>query len=202
MSSAGQGPHKRHLKNYLINRRYQLQYTLVMVILSAIIMSFFGYFLISERRTTSKNIISFAAPLGDDALVEQIKKDTAASDRMYQYKVVGFFVGVLGFLTVFGIVMTHKVAGPLHKMTLYFHKMRDGDFGKVYNLRKGDQLVEFFGEFKQMHDALRAKQSAEAQRLGELLDALDKAGVDNKEVADAVAAVRQLKEQKEKSLGS
>src|SRR5690242_18597623 len=139
MSSAAgpaKAPHKRHLKNYLINRRYQLQYTLVMVGLSAIIMAGFGYFLISERATTSKNLISFAAPMGDD-VYEQVKKDTHKEDRKFQIEVVGFSVGFLAFLTVFGIVMTHKVAGPMFKMTLYFHKMRDGDFSKVYNLRKG-----------------------------------------------------------------
>jgi len=205
MSSAAapaKAPHKRHLKNYLINRRYQLQQTLVMVIVSAILMGLLGYYVIGQRKTTIRNLISFAAPMGDD-VVAQVKKETEKEDQIFQLWLLGGVVGVLGFLTVFGIVMTHKVAGPIFKMTLYFHKMRDGDWGKVYNLRKGDQLVEFFGEFKDMHDALRAKQAAEAQRIGELLEALDKAGVaSNKDVSEPLAALRQLKEQKEKSLGS
>lgn len=205
MSSAAapaKAPHKRHLKNYLINRRYQLQQTLVMVIVSAILMGLLGYYVIGQRKTTTRNLISFAAPMGDD-VVAQVKKETEKEDQIFQLWLLGGVVGVLGFLTVFGIVMTHKVAGPIYKMTLYFHKMRDGDWGKVYNLRKGDQLVEFFGEFKDMHDALRAKQAAEAQRIGELLEALDKAGVaGNKDVSEPLAALRQLKEQKEKSLGS
>ncbi len=205
MSSAAapaKAPHKRHLKNYLINRRYQLQQTLVMVIVSAILMGLLGYYVIGQRKTTTRNLISFAAPMGDD-VVAQVKKETEKEDQIFQLWLLGGVVGVLGFLTVFGIVMTHKVAGPIFKMTLYFHKMRDGDWGKVYNLRKGDQLVEFFGEFKDMHDALRAKQAAEAQRIGELLEALDKAGVaSNKDVSEPLAALRQLKEQKEKSLGS
>ena len=201
-AAPAKAPHKRHLKNYLINRRYQLQQTLVMVIVSAILMGLLGYYVIGQRKTTTRNLISFAAPMGDD-VVAQVKKETEKEDQIFQLWLLGGVVGVLGFLTVFGIVMTHKVAGPIYKMTLYFHKMRDGDWGKVYNLRKGDQLVEFFGEFKDMHDALRAKQAAEAQRIGELLEALDKAGVaGNKEVSEPLAALRQLKEQKEKSLGS
>src|SRR5262249_37405901 len=44
-------------------------------------------------------------------------------------------------LAFYGIKMTHKVAGPLFKISLYLAKMKDGRFDKVYNLRKGDQLV-------------------------------------------------------------
>ena len=34
-------------------------------------------------------------------------------------------------LAVYGIKMTHKVAGPLFKVSLYLAKMRDGRFDKV-----------------------------------------------------------------------
>jgi hypothetical protein len=39
---------------------------------------------------------------------------------------------VLG-LAVYGIKMTHKVAGPLFKVSLYLAKMKDGRFDKVWN---------------------------------------------------------------------
>ena len=64
-------------------------------------------------------------------------------------------------LTVYGIVLTHKVAGPLFKVTLYLDKIRDGKLGQVYNLRKGDELVEFFDHFKAAHDALRKQEEAD-----------------------------------------
>ena len=54
-------------------------------------------------------------------------------------------------LAIYGIKMTHKVAGPLFKVSLYLAKMRDGRFDKVYNLRKGDQLVDFYEHFKTAH---------------------------------------------------
>jgi hypothetical protein len=46
------------------------------------------------------------------------------------------FVLVLG-LAGYGLKMTHRVAGPLFKVSLYLGKMRQGRFDKVYNLRKG-----------------------------------------------------------------
>ena len=60
-------------------------------------------------------------------------------------------------LAAYGIVLTHKVAGPLFKVTNHLDKIRDGKLGVVYNLRKGDQLVDFFEHFKSAHDALRRR---------------------------------------------
>jgi hypothetical protein len=60
-------------------------------------------------------------------------------------------------LSAYGIVLTHKVAGPLFKVTLYLDKIKSGKLGQVYNLRKGDELVEFFEHFKGAHDALRTR---------------------------------------------
>src|SRR5687768_11683545 len=53
---------------------------------------------------------------------------------LYVLIATGVFL-VLG-LAVYGIKMTHKVAGPLFKVQLYLAKMRDGRLDKVYNLRK------------------------------------------------------------------
>jgi hypothetical protein len=53
--------------------------------------------------------------------------------------------------------MTHKVAGPLYKVSLYFDKMGEGRLGNVWGLRKGDMLQDFFGNFKEMHEAVRTR---------------------------------------------
>jgi hypothetical protein len=70
-----------------------------------------------------------------------------------------------------GIKMTHKVAGPLYKVTLYLAKMRDGRYDKVYDLRKGDQLVEFYEHFKHAHAGVVALEQADVDRIAAALDA-------------------------------
>jgi hypothetical protein len=62
---------------------------------------------------------------------------------------------------VYGIVLTHKVAGPLYKVSIYLDKIREGKLGQVYALRKGDELVEFFEHFKAAHDALRKQEEGD-----------------------------------------
>lgn len=114
--------------------------------------------------------------------------------------VIGLLL-VMG-LTIFGIKMTHKVAGPLYKVTLYFDKMRNGTFDQVYSLRKGDQLIEFYEQFKAAHAGLRAMEKADIDVLREVLDAADEADLAARspELATLIDELRQTLERKQKSL--
>lgn len=74
-------------------------------------------------------------------------------------------------LAIFGIKMTHRVAGPLHKITQYFGKMQQGRYGQVYPLRKGDELLEFYEHFKAAHDGVRRAEEADLTRIRAVLAA-------------------------------
>jgi hypothetical protein len=79
-------------------------------------------------------------------------------------------------LAVYGIKMTHKVAGPLFKVSLYLGKMQQGRFDKVWNLRKGDQLVDFYEHFKTAHAGVVAMEKADITKLEAVIAAAEKAG--------------------------
>lgn len=103
---------------------------------------------------------------------------------------------VLG-LAVYGIKMTHRVAGPLFKVSLYLSKMREGRFDKVYNLRKGDQLVEFYDQFKLAHGGIVAMQQRDIDRIAAVIAAAEAAGVGEHA---AVTELREMLARKEKSI--
>jgi hypothetical protein len=103
---------------------------------------------------------------------------------------------VLG-LAVYGIKMTHRVAGPLFKVTLYLSKMRAGRFDKVYNLRKGDQLIEFYDHFKLAHGGVVAMQHDDITRISAVIAAAEAAGAGSH---PAVSELREMLARKEKSI--
>ncbi len=103
---------------------------------------------------------------------------------------------VLG-LAVYGVKMTHRVAGPLFKVSLYLSKMRAGRFDKVYSLRKGDQLVEFYDHFKHAHGGIVAMQHDDIARIAAVIAAAEASGAGQH---PAVAELRALLERKEKSI--
>jgi hypothetical protein len=100
-------------------------------------------------------------------------------------------------LGLYGIKMTHKVAGPLFKVSLYLAKMRDGRFDKVYNLRKGDQLVEFYEHFKAAHAGVVKLEREDIDHARAIVAAADAAGLG---AHDAVSELKKMIERKEKSI--
>lgn len=78
-------------------------------------------------------------------------------------------VGVLALLVVFiglaGIFVTHKVAGPIHKMKRQIREVGEGSLKIPGKLRKGDELVDFFDTFSDMVKSLRERQKAEVDLL-------------------------------------
>jgi hypothetical protein len=103
---------------------------------------------------------------------------------------------VLG-LAVYGIKMTHRVAGPLFKVSLYLAKMRDGRFDKVWNLRKGDQLVDFYEHFKTAHAGVVQMQQDDIAKIKQVIAAAEAAGAGEHAT---VVQLREMLERKEKAI--
>jgi hypothetical protein len=93
--------------------------------------------------------------------------------------------------------MTHKVAGPLHKVSLYLAKMRDGRYDKVWNLRKGDQLVDFYEHFKGAHAGVVSIEKDDIAHIKTVIAAAEAAGAGDNE---AVGELRTVLARKEKSI--
>jgi hypothetical protein len=205
---AGQGAqrgYKRSWKNYFLNLRYQLRFTGVMVAIVAVIMAGLGYWVADAAYETTK--VAKTDVLGNEFAEEQVKYKQVAkldeSNRRLRIGLVGAGVIICAGLFVYGIRMTHKVAGPLHKIGLHLDKVKGGKFDKVWPLRKGDQLMEFFEHFREAHGALRKRQETDVERLRELLAAADQADLASKspQLKSCLDDLRQLLASKEASLG-
>jgi hypothetical protein len=100
-------------------------------------------------------------------------------------------------LGAYGIKMTHRVAGPLFKVGLYLAKMREGRLDKVYNLRKGDQLLEFYEHFKHAHAGVVKMEKEDIERIKVVIAAAEASG---KSKDPLVEQLRGVLARKEKSL--
>jgi hypothetical protein len=50
---------------------------------------------------------------------------------------------VLPTLFVIGLIMTHRIAGPIYRFEVFFNKILGGERPKDITLRQGDELQEF-----------------------------------------------------------
>lgn len=116
--------------------------------------------------------------------------------------IVSGLVLLLG-LGVYGIKTTHRVAGPLFKVGLYLAKLERNVYDTVYNLRKGDQLVEFYDHFKDAHAGVTKMQEEDRDRLRDAIALAKDAGLADKnpEMATLVTELEALLAETEASLG-
>lgn len=197
--------YRRSWKNLLLDTEYQLVFTTLMVVICALFMAGLGWAVHKEARTATKTSVQDVQ--GQGLIEPDVAKATIASLEARGRLLDGVLIGVglalsLG-LFVYGIKMTHKVAGPLHKVALYCDKVAAGTFDTVYNLRRGDQLVEFYEHFKQAHGAVRARQERDVATLRAVVEAAEQGELAERseELAARLADLRTLLRAKEVTLG-
>jgi methyl-accepting chemotaxis protein len=169
-SGAPRPKYKRKLSNYLLDKKLQLRYVLLVTILSGVIAGALGYLIYQQKRAASESIEKDLAALtmtddGQEDFHAYVASGLASEDRALVYKMVGVGVGLVVILSLYLLVMTHKVAGPLYKVSMYFDRMAAGKLGVVTPLRQGDMLQDFYANFKEMHEAVRARANADVDAL-------------------------------------
>ncbi len=212
------GRHQRQLKNYLLDRHFQLKYAgylagvaLLIGSASAVLLWSvseetieqsqasvqLGEEVLSESKKVSEvvamNIVkdpvysdnpSLKAAFEEDAkrqahkLQQQQQGLEAQAQRLEQvrmrvlYALIGVIVLLVAGLWLTGIVVTHKVAGPVFKMKRLMRALERGDFEVPSPLRKGDELKEFFDTFNSMVRSLRTRRQTEVDTLSAAIDGL------------------------------
>ena len=197
--------YKRRLSNYMLDKRLQLRYILLVTILSGMISGSLGYLIYQQRHAASESIERDLAALTQDDqnlkdFQEQVAASMAAEDRALVYKMIGVGIGLVVILSLYLLIMTHKVAGPLYKISSYFDRMREGRLGSVSALRRGDMLQDFFGNFREMHEAVRTRMQSDVITMESAAVALRAKAGDSGSLAEALDALDKHLVQRKKQL--
>lgn len=210
--------HKRHLRNYLLDPRFQLKYATWVAAVALVISGALGALL---WQTSSEMVEQSqkAVALGNDVIEESLKvsevvrmniikdpvynenpvlkeafeADAAEQDdklkagqtglkqqairlkqQSQRYSLILIIALSLMVVALWlaGIVITHRIAGPVYKMKRQIRDLRKGSFKVPTPLRKGDELKEFFDAFNEMVESLRVRQQDEIERIDAVLRTL------------------------------
>jgi hypothetical protein len=191
--------HQRKLRNYLLDAGLQVRYTAFIIVVAIFLTVVLGAKIYDATRDTSKVI--FMTGLVDPSITSELEAQFRANDRIVLFGIVGF--GVLLVLSIFaaGIFITHKVAGPLYNISRICARVRDNKLGpSLRQLRKGDELQEFYGSFREMYEALRMRVGGDVQALTNAIAVLEGVTPKQPAVQEALAELQELRRQKEQSL--
>lgn len=123
--------------------------------------------------------------------VKQRQAQIAKDRRDIQLLLLGAGVCLVVLLFAMGIVITHRIVGPVHKMKRLLRRVSTGRLVVDERLRKGDELEDLFETFLQMTWSLRAMQAA---RLATLEGTLRKAEA-SRASDEVLAGLRALRAQ-------
>ncbi|HKE14077.1 MAG TPA: hypothetical protein VKB80_04420 [Kofleriaceae bacterium] len=171
-------PYRRKLSNYLLDKSLQLRYVALVTAVSAVISGGLGYLIWQQEMEASSHVVTALDSVFDDAeMHDNMVGRTSTDDRELVLRMAAAGLGLMGVLFLYLVVMTHKVAGPLYKVSRYFDEMAVGRLGPVYSLRKKDMLRDFYDKFRDMHESLREQQRLDIEAMARFLSAADAAGV-------------------------
>src|SRR5436190_11177653 len=171
-SAMARPAYKRKVKNYLLDVGLQLRYTATIVIVAIALTVVLGIRIYQATRDTSKVILWTG--LVDPATAQELQSQFAQSDRTVLLGIIGFGVILVLSIGGVGILLTHKVAGPLYKISSFFGRIRDNRLGPApAKLRKGDELQDFYSSFREMHQAIRGRVEDDVRALESALAALE-----------------------------
>lgn len=191
--------YKRRIRNYLLDAGLQLRYTAAIVVVAAFLTAGLGYMIYQATRDTSR-IIALTG-LVDPVSAEQLQSEFASKDKMVLWGIVGFGLVLVASVSGVGILITHRIAGPLYSIATIFQRVRDNRLGpSLRGLRKGDELQGFYTQFRDMHEALRRRADDDIRTLNEAVAALESSAAPGSEQAKAVASLKELLREKEASL--
>ncbi len=217
-SAEQSGAHKRSVRNYLLDSRFQLKYSGFLVLVAIAISAVMGAVLyettgavvtessalVDESRKVSEvsrmNVKDFAPDSPE--LLAEFNREADAHDKLIseqqaslirrQQRMILSLVGGLALMVVLigllGILFTHKVAGPVYKMSRLLKLVGDGQLQVEASLRRGDELKEFFDNFTAMVSRLRDCEKNKVEQIEAALAALDRGAKD--EAVAALSGVR------------
>jgi len=192
------GAPKRQLRNYLLDKRFQLKYTGMVVGVTLVVASILGALAYRESKgqTEAMQVQLAMQPDLDPQAVASLEAFGKERDRQILVGIVGGIAALVIALALTGIVVTHKMVGPAYKIRLLLAKVAAGHLRVDGGLRKGDELQDVFAAFNEMVTTLRTRQASEIALLDDALVKAEKAGTP----AEVLATFRQIRERMQAEL--
>ncbi len=170
-------------KNYLINKKFQLKYTISIVAMLLVVMLVSGFglymgmwgsiienfskFKVSQNLENAKRIADYenARYKKGDYRLERIfreaellsaqEKDTLKNALQSVNKSLVPKIAILSVFIFFaGIFLSHKIAGPMYRIERSAEAIERGDLRVNFRVRRGDEMRDTAGALEGMVEAL------------------------------------------------
>lgn len=145
----------------IVDARFQWKYTLLIAALGVGVTAIMGGFLYRAHVTNTRVL----------ELSEELRLQVARNDQLFLLYLVLLVVGMAFVLSIWGIIVTHRISGPLYLVARYLGILGGGQYPDMRPLRKRDELQEFFTTFEEAVNQLKARDQSNLAALEAALTA-------------------------------
>ncbi len=177
--SAVAGTQGASRRRYLVDRGFQLKYALLMALAGLVVAAVFGVWLHQAHAQAT-------ALLSPDPETRAL---VARSDRLLLGAFVVIALLLSAALGLLGVVITHRVAGPVFVMGHYLNVLAEGRFPRMRTLRRSDELKLFFQTFLDAVDSLKVREAKHAAVLEDAVRRMREVAAKAPELAPAIEAL-------------
>ena len=149
----------------IVDVAFQFKYTGIILLVAAVTSTALGFFLLDAYREMNEviQVAGMAAEIG-----EKLNEDD--SRRVFKITVAAL-IGEVTILGVLGLIITHRVCGPIFVITRHINAMADGKLPSLRPLRQGDEFASMFLAFQRLLDGTKARDHADIESLKSIIAA-------------------------------
>ena len=186
---------QRKVRNYLLDRRFQLKYTGMVLLVTVAVAGVLGYvaYDFSKGQTQAFTAQLAAQPDLDPETADDLERFAKQEDRRVRNAIIAGVVLMALALGMTGIVVTHRVVGPAYRMRRLFQHVGEGHLRVTTGIRKGDELQELYRSFAEMVESLREQRAEDIERLEDTLAKMEAAGVESAYTAELRALLDRIR---------
>ena len=186
------GAAMRQRRVYLVDRAFQLKYTLLLVATGLAVALAFGLWIWQAHLQISDLV----------AVDPAIRPLIEASDRNLAVVFVGIALLMAGALGLVGILVTHRVAGPIFVMGHYMSVLAQGRYPRMRTLRHRDELKGFFQNFLEAVVTLKRREAEHAAVLEDAVERMRAASSRAPELGPAIEALEAAARERRQALAA
>ncbi len=169
----------------IVDRAFQFKYTGIILAVAALTSTVLGLFLLKAYKEMNE-IIQIAG------MAPEISERLDADDTRRVFTItVAALIGEVAILGILGLIITHRVCGPIFVITRHINTMVEGKHPSLRPLRQGDEFAAMFLSFQRLIDGNKAKDKDDVDKLKPIIAAVRTLGLADTDVAVLQALVDQ-----------
>lgn len=197
----GSYSHRRSIRNLILQPGLQLKYTGMVVAVTVLVAGALGHLaynyskgqtqlLSIQRMADAEQQANQQGEALEPAVYEDVLRYAEEEDRRVLAAIV---LGILALALAVGgtgIVITHRLVGPVYRLKYLFAAVRDGYWRANGTLRKHDELQDLFVAYQDMLAGLRKQREEELAHVDQVVGLVQEQGGSDEVVAE-IGALRE-----------